>query len=326
MNAPSWAGRSVLVTGGTGFIGANLVRALLALRARTHVLLRPTSSTWRLADCIRDVEWDTANLCDFPALARVIHAARPDFIFHLATARGIGPQDRARYATTGILGATHLIEALRQRPQCKLVVAGTSLEYAACEGPIPEDHLLAPNTLHGAVKAAAGLLYRQAAQAEGLAISQLRLFHVYGAWESGHRFLPTAIEAALAGKPVPLAAGDSRRDWVHVDDVVDAFLRAAGLAAPGEIFNVGTGVEHGNHDVLAALERVTGQPIQTSSGKIAARPTDSSHRHADITLARRRLGWVPKDNLADGIRRTLAWRQIHPQAWKHETDAAPIVL
>lgn len=326
MNAPSWAGRSVLVTGGTGFIGANLVRTLVEMRARVRVLLRPTSSPWRLAGCLEGITRHTGDVRDLPALSRIVHEARPDFIFHLATARGTREGDRARYAETVILGATYLIEALRRRPQCKLVVAGTSLEYAPCEGPIAEDHPLVPATLHGAVKAAAGMLYQQAARAEGLAIAQLRLFHVYGPWESGHRFLPTALRAAMAGEPVPLAATDSRRDWVYVDDVVEAHLRAAELAAAGEVFNVGTGTEHTNEDVVAALERAIGRPVRRATAAIAPRPTDSAHRYADITRARLRLGWAPRNDLAAGIGRTLEWLRSHPQAWKHETDAAPLVV
>lgn len=320
-----WAGRSVLVTGATGFIGANLVRQLLPLQARVHVLARPTSSTWRLDDCRQDLVIHRGDLCNYPDLTCLFNRVCPDICFHLATERGTQTSGRIGYVQTSILGAAHLLELLRQRPDCRLVVSGSSTEYAPASGPIPETHPLQPVTLHGAVKASASLLYQQAALAQQLAISQLRLFHVYGPWESSHRFLPQAIQLARAGQPIPLVAGLSRRDWVHVDDVVRALLVAAFPEAPAGIYNIGSGVEFTNDQVLDALESVLGYPLTRWVDAMDRRPTDSEHRYADIALARERLGWRPRFTLADGIRHTLTWLELNPAAWVREEGDAPVV-
>lgn len=325
MAAEHWQGRRTLVTGASGFVGANLVRRLLALGANVHILLRRDSPTWRLTDCLQQLTIHTADLADAASLAAAFEQSRPQDVFHLATARGSGASQRLAYIATSILGTAHLIEALRgSAPDARLVAAGSSLEYAPSDGPIAESHPLLPDTLHGAVKVSAGLLLRQAAQSEGLAISQLRMFHVYGPWESGHRFLPTAIRLGLAGQPIPLAAGQSRRDWVHVDDVVSALLAAAAPQAPAGIFNIGSGVEHGNEALLDTLEAVLQRPLARLPSAMPARPTDQAHRYADIGLAHRQLGWQPQYDLARGLRSTLAWLDQFPAAWDNEHGAAPL--
>jgi nucleoside-diphosphate-sugar epimerase len=245
-------------------------------------------------------------------------------IFHLATARGTHDQSRLRYIETNILGAANLIECLSLQPSSKLVMAGSSLEYAPSNGPISEAHPLIPNTVHGAIKIAAGLIAQQAAQSENLAISQLRIFHVYGPWESAHRFMPQAILHALEGRPVPLVEGLSRRDWIHVDDVVSALLMAAAPHAPVGIFNVGSGKEHSNDEVLNTLELILSRPVTRQIAALPKRPTDSEHRYASIELAASALGWYPRFDLAQGIKNTLDWLQAFPQAWRTEQGASPI--
>lgn len=320
-----WRNRPVLITGATGFVGANLVRRLQSLQARVHALVRPNSSTWRLDDCREGLTIVVGDLRRYEELERAVASTQPDVIFHLATARGTSDKGRLGYVETSILGSAYLIECLRQLPDSRLLIAGSSTEYAPADGPIPETHPILPSTLHGAVKAAAGILLRQAALTENLAISQLRIFHVYGPWESSHRLLPQAILHARAGKPVPLVAGISRRDWIHVDDVVRALLMAALPQAPVGVFNVGSGVEHTNDEVLDTLASVLACPVTRLAAVLPKRPTDSEHRYADIALARAQLGWSPRFNLAQGIQNTLSWLDAFPDAWLREQGTAPVV-
>jgi nucleoside-diphosphate-sugar epimerase len=313
--------RRVLVTGGTGFIGANLVRRLVDEHADVHVLQRPGANPWRLADRAHKFTVHEA-VVGVGRLTPLINGIDPHAIFHLATTRGMGVPDRYTHLQTGVLGAAQLIDALHLRPNCRLIIAGSSLEYAPSEKAIPETHPLAPSTLHGAVKAASSLLYEYAAKESGFAITQLRLFHVYGPWESPHRFLPTAIRMALAGKKLPLASAESRRDWVHVEDVVAAMIIAARQDAHTGIFNIASGREHSNIDILALLQQILGIPIATLPGALAARPTDSPHRFAEITRARERLDWMPRFDLERGIRHTVDWWRDHPEI-DNQTDGYP---
>jgi nucleoside-diphosphate-sugar epimerase len=318
-----WKNRPVLITGATGFVGANLVRKLQGLQAKVHVMLRSNSSTWRIDDCRSELTIAQGDLSHYKDVQHVIEMTRPEVIFHLATARGTQDKSRLRYVETNVLGVAHLLECMDHLPATRLILAGSSLEYAPSEWPIPESHPLIPNTLHGAVKLAAGMLAKQAAQAENFAISQLRIFHVYGPWESAHRFLPQAILHAIEGRPMPLVEGLSRRDWVHVDDVVRALLIAASPDSPLGIFNIGSGTEHSNEEVMTTLESVLSRPITRQVAGLPRRATDSEHRCANIELAASALGWKPRLSLAQGIQKTLVWRESFPDVWRMQHGDAP---
>ncbi len=320
-----WSGRRVLITGANGFIGANLTRQLLSYQADIHIVLRQGGAAWRLDDCVDRLTVHVADVSNFDQILRTVTACRPQTIFHLATERGIADEQRMRYVQTTVIGAVNLVEVLRRQSNCRLIVAGSSLEYGPCDGPISESNTLTPHTLHGAVKAAASVLFSQAAQEDNLQISQLRLFHVYGPWESGHRFLPTIIRSGLNDQSIGLTAGQSRRDWVYVLDVVDAFLLAAQPEVPIGTFNIGSGLEHSNDEVLGVVESLMGRKIPRSSKLLTARLTDQAHRFANISAAKAALGWSPQYDLATGIKCTLDWVRNFPAARTNEQGVVPIV-
>ena len=326
MSSDYWKLRSVLVTGGSCFVAATLIRRLLALNARVHALVRPTSNLWRLEQCLDRIAVHQGDITDVAGMSRILAATMPDAIFHLATAKGSDTEPR-QYVETSILGSSNLIELLRaERPCAHMIVTGSSTEYAPSDSALSESSPLGPVTLHGAVKAAAGLLYSHAARAHGLRIKQLRLFHVYGPWESPYRFLPTALNCLRTGKAIPLAAGESRRDWIHVDDVVDALLLAGTADSARDLFNIGSGVEYTNAEVLAILEELTGQKLRTQPGALPQRTTDSAHRIADISLAKTELGWSPKFSLSEGMANTLNWLEQMPGVFDRSIGTPPTVI
>lgn len=321
--ASHFRGRRLLVTGGAGAIAANLIRALLAAGCRVDATVRPGGQAWRLTGLGEALTRHTVDVGDADALERVFAQLRPEFVFHLATPRGHDAAARDEMLRVNVLGAQALLGCARRHAVERLVVAGSSLEYAPAHTALKETDPIAPLTWHGATKAAAAVLYRQAAAEHGVPVSLLRLFHVYGPWESAHRLAPTAIRAALSGAPMPMTAGGIRRDWVYVDDVCEALLLAAEKAAPGDVFNIGSGVETSNEALVACVESVLGRSVRRSAGELPPRVTDAEHRFADRSLAQARLGWVPRYSLADGLRQTAAWHAQHPTAWSDPADKKP---
>jgi nucleoside-diphosphate-sugar epimerase len=275
---------------------------------------------------LAQVETHVAGLTDAEALHRAFTRARPAVVLHLATPRGEDEAARVRILETTLMGAIHLLRLAREFSVQQLVVAGSSLEYRPSDAPLAEDAPIEPTTVHGAAKAAASLLYRQAALETGLPVCVLRFFHVYGPWESRHRLLPTAIRAALDGTPLPMTGAGIARDWVFVADVVDAVLRAAGLDRPGEIVNVGSGREYCNEAVVECVAGTLERRIEIVTGAFPPGPADVAHRCADRRKAGRLLGWVPQVTLADGVRHTIEWFQSNPAAWSASTDGRPSVL
>jgi nucleoside-diphosphate-sugar epimerase len=321
--AARYCGARVLVTGAAGFVGANLIRTLARAGCVPHAVIRPGCRAWRLDDIADQLEFHQADVADEIAFEAAFARARPEFVIHLAAPRGITAAARDAMLRVNVLAATSLLGLVRKYAVRRLVVTGTALEYAPSAFALTERSPVAPLTWHGATKAAAHVLFRQAAHADGLSVVLLRLFHVYGPWESAHRLAPTAIRAALSGTPLALTGPGIRRDWVYVSDVVEALLLAMNNGNAGDVFNVGSGVETANEEFVACVEWVTGRKTPIAPAAIAPRVTDTAHRFADCTFAREVLGWTPRHDLQSGVRCTIEWYKAHPHAWSATVDMRP---
>jgi UDP-glucose 4-epimerase len=285
-----------LVTGAGGFVGRHLCARLVA-------------DGWEVIGTVRPGAFLPPGVASLPVdLTRPFDAPDVDVAFHLAAAREKATsQERAATAAVNALSGLHLVEALPA--SCRAVVRlGSSTEYAELDGPMAEDAPLRPRGFFGASKAAGSLLLTAAAQERGLRATVLRAFQVYGPGDKPGRFVPTVLRAARSGQVLPLTAAGSRRDWVHVDDVVEACLRAA-LAddlPAGQVLNIGTGVQTSNEELVALAAEVTGRTITTAVGAHPGRSWDAASWVCDPSLARRLLGWEAATDLREGLARTWA--------------------
>lgn len=288
-----------LVLGAGGFVGRHLCARLRADGWDVVGTVRP--------DPVGGVSPGAVpvDLADPAALTRAVRAVDPDVAFHLAAGRARATAaERAATAAVNTDAGLHLVEALGKR--CRAVVRlGSSTEYAALDGPMDETAPLNPRGFFGATKAAGSLLLVAAAQERGLRAAVLRAFQVYGAGDHAGRLVPTVLRAARDGTMLPLTARGSRRDWVHVDDVVDACVRAAAAdhLPSGTVLNVGTGRQTANEELVAVAERATGRRIRTDVGAHPGRSWDTGSWVSDPSLARALLGWMPDVELEDGLRR-----------------------
>ena len=291
-----------LVLGAGGFVGRHLCRRLVADGWEVVGTVRP-GSTAGLAGAV------PVDLADPGALAEVVAAAQPDVAFHLAAARArASSAERVATAAVNTGSCLHLVEALG--PACRAVVRlGSSTEYAASPAPMDEDVPLAPRGLFGATKAAGSLLLTAAAAERGLHAVVLRAFQVYGSGDHPGRLVPTVLRAARTGEVLALTAPGLRRDWVHVDDVVEACLRAAQAddLPSGTVLNIGTGRQTANEELVAAAERVTGRRIRTEVGAHPGRSWDTASWVSDPSRARALLGWVATTDLESGLAR--CWQE-----------------
>ena len=289
-----------LVTGAGGFVGRHLCERLVAEGWEVRGLVRPGAG---VPPGVQRVEVD---LTDPAALADAV--GEPDVAFHLAAARAKGSAaERAATAAVNALSGFHLVEALP--PSCRAVIRlGSSTEYAEVAGPMSESAPLHPRGFFGATKAAGSLLLAAAASERGVRSAVLRAFQVYGPGDKPDRFVPTVLRAARSGEELPLTVPGQRRDWVHVDDVVSACLLAAAAddLPPGQVLNVGTGVQTANEELVALASEVTGRPIRTVVGAHPGRSWDAASWVCDPSLARSLLGWEPRLDLRAGLAATWA--------------------
>lgn len=312
-----------LVTGANGFVGANLVRYLLSNGHEVTAVVRPGGTPWRLEGVAgaRRVEVD---LGDPGAVEAAALAERPDWIMHLAAHGGYSWQQDLRPMVAVNIECTDALLRAARETGAALVHAGSSSEYGYKDHAPVEDERIEPNSHYAVTKAAGTHLCRLAAATHGQRAVTLRLYSVYGPWEEHGRLMPTLVHRARAGTWPPLVGPDTARDFVWIDDVCDAFVRAASepLDDPGAVFNIGSGRQTTLRDVVAAAAEVFGVAQEPRWGSMAQRRWDTTVWVSDPGAAERALGWRAGTPLRDGLARLGAWMDAHPDAAaRHGADA-----
>jgi nucleoside-diphosphate-sugar epimerase len=307
-----YEGRDVLVTGASGFLGAHLLRRLAGLGARCTGLHRPGSSLSRLVGLPSNVRLVASDLQDREGLSRAVVARPPRVVFHLA-AYGVDPKqkDLGTAFQSNVIGFVNLVESLRSVPLDAFVNTGTCSEYpGGIDRPLVETDPVEPQGPYAMSKAAAVSLGQMLARTEKRPIVTLRPFTFYGPLERPDRLIPHVISSVVKGQDIRMTGGRQTRDFIYVDDVVEAYLRAAVPPVElGEVFNIGSGTAT---TVLALVERLrdlAGSMAPMLVGAIPYRENEMWHLCADIRKARQRLGWSPRVSLDDGLKRMLEWHR-----------------
>jgi len=312
--------KRVILTGGSGFVGANLARRLLRDGHELHLLLRPEYAAWRIAEILDHAAPHQIDLADHERVANVVNAIRPDWIFHLAAFGAYSTQtDVRRMVDTNILGTVNLVEACLKAGFEAFVNTGSSSEYGLKDHAPSEDELLEPNSEYAVTKAAATLFCRHRALSRGVQLPTLRLYSVYGPYEEPSRLVPTLITRGLRGEFPPLVDPETARDFVYVDDVVEAYLLAASRPEqePGAIYNVGTGVQTKLRDAVEVARRafdIEAEPVWQS---MPARRWDTNVWVADCWKIRDALGWQSRFDFEQGFRATVEWFRENAAATSH---------
>ncbi|HET8528712.1 MAG TPA: NAD-dependent epimerase/dehydratase family protein [Gaiellaceae bacterium] len=296
-----------VVTGGAGFIGSNLVDALLARGDEVHVLDD-------LSKGKRENVADAAELhvADVRAPADVLDVARPEVVFHLAAQADVRVSvERPDHdADVNVLGTVRVLEAAR-RHGARVVFASTGgAIYGECDGPAPEEAPRRPLAPYGASKLCGEEYLATWNRLYGTEHVSLRFGNVYGPRQEPHgeAGVVAIFMGLLQEGGTPRIYGDGRqtRDYVFVGDVVDAALRAAAHDGGG-VFNVGTGVETSVLELYEAIVEATG--IAREPDHAEPRLGELQRSVLDPSAAGRALGWRAGTSLPAGLRATWAWVQ-----------------
>jgi len=329
--------KTLLVTGGAGFIGSALVRHLLSQTDWKVVNLDKLTYAGNLdslpgAESHPNYRFERVDICDRPEVERVFREHRPDAVMHLAAESHVdrsidGP---AEFIRTNVEGTGVLLEVARDywqglegaaRQAFRFHHVSTDEVYGDLGregGLFTEETPYRPSSPYSASKAASDHLVRAWHRTYGLPVLITNCSNNYGPYQFPEKLIPLMILNARAGKPLPIyGKGDQVRDWLYVDDHVRALLRVLEAGRPGETYNIGGHNEKTNLEVVQSLCAILeAQAPDKPAGvaryadlitHVADRPGHDLRYAIDAGKIERELGWTPQETFDTGLSKTVAW-------------------
>jgi nucleoside-diphosphate-sugar epimerase len=308
--------KRVVITGATGFVGANLAERLVHDGHSVYLLLREGSQSWRIEHLLPHLRPVVVNLLDRQGLKEALKPIRPDWIFHLAAYGAYAWQEDLDTALqTNFLGTINLVEACREIEFEAFINTGSSSEYGLKGYAPSEDDFLNPNSYYAVTKASATLFCGYIAQSFNLPIYTLRLYSVYGPYEDPRRLIPTLILKGLESALPPLVHPEVARDFIFTEDVNNACMLVASRARMlpfGSIYNVGTGRQTTLRNIVELTRRIFDISSEPQWSTMEGRSWDTNIWVANNSKLRA-TGWKQEYEFEDGYSQTIAWFRNNPR-------------
>lgn len=299
----------ILVTGASGFVGANLFKRLAAHRRDVYAVVRE-SKGWRLAD-IHDDHIVAADITDRNAVKNLIDAIAPKTVFDCVAYGAYSFEENADLIyETNFAAVVRMVEALAKKDLAAYVHAGSSSEYGTnCTAPVEAAPRM-PDSHYAVSKSAVSDYLAHVGEHRKVPCVNLRLYSVYGPLEDTSRLVPNLLRQSLKGQFPPFVDPRTSRDFVHVDDVCGAFIQAAVRMHPdiyGQSFNIGTGVRTTIADLAETTRHLFDIREAPRFGSMEGRAWDLPDWYANPARAETALGWKATIDLAQGLKRTSEW-------------------
>jgi len=303
------------ITGGTGFVGANIVRTLVQNKKHVALLVRDRKLNWRLSD-IRSKLTIYESDIEKTDFAAIFAKEKPTIIFHLAAYGAMPKEDNLdTMVETNVIALVRLLQTVQNCRSVRLFVnTGSSSEYGVKEQKMRETDAPCPVNDYGVSKAAATLYCQKFSVHSTCSVVTLRLFSPYGYFEQSTRFIPSVISCGLDNKPMSASSKTFVRDFIFIEDVVQAYMKTVLMNSKklnGQIINIGSGKQYTLGSVVHTVESLFSMPLNISwnSSIKQQRQVEPSMWEADISKAEKLLRWSPKYSLAEGLKKTIEWRK-----------------
>lgn len=329
----------ILVTGGAGFIGSAVVRRLLS--STNHQVINVDKLTY--SGCLDSLgKWKTdakhrlerVDIADRKEVERVFREHHPEYVLHLAAESHVdrsidGP---SAFIQTNLVGTGTLLEVATdywrtliegRKDSFRFQHISTDEVFGSLgpnDAPFTENSVYQPNSPYSASKAGSDHLVRAWHHTFGLPVVTTNCSNNYGPYQFPEKLIPLAIEKCLRGENIPVyGTGENVRDWLFVEDHVDALLLVMSKGVTGQTYNIGGNAEWKNIDLIQLLcstldeavkstNRVPfGRPYSSLIKFVTDRPAHDKRYAIDFSKITNKLGWKPKENLQSGLKRTVEW-------------------
>ena len=303
----------LLVTGGAGFIGSEFVRRGVRRGYGITVFdkLSYAGDLERLGEVDGEINFLKGDVADRETVESVIRAERPDAVVHWAAESHVDRSisDATPFIDANIKGTQVLLESAKKYGINKFVNISTDEVYGDLreEGQFSETTALNPSSPYSVSKASADMLGRAYQRTYGLPVITVRPSNNYGPWQFPEKLIPVAILKAFNRQKVPVyARGENVREWLFVSDCADAVFEVLEKGTPGEVYNVGSGEEKRNIDVVKAILKILGRPEELIEF-VKDRPGHDFRYSLDSGKIEKHIGWKRKTLFSEGIEKTVKW-------------------
>jgi dTDP-glucose 4,6-dehydratase len=334
----------IIITGGAGFIGSNLIR-LLIQETKHSVLnldaLTYAGNTHSLTDIVENHRYSFkhVDICNATAVAAAFTEFQPDWVMHLAAEshvdRSIDGPDA--FVQTNVIGTFNMLQAARThydslndeaKSNFRFLHVSTDEVYGSLgdEGLFSENTPYDPHSPYSASKAASDHFARAWADTYGLPVLVTNCSNNYGPFQFPEKLIPVVILKALRGEPIPVyGKGENVRDWLYVGDHAEALYTVISKGTIGETYNIGGYNERTNLDLVKLLcklldelkPRADGKPYAEQINFVADRPGHDLRYAIDASKIKRELGWTPNQDHSSGFRKTVMW-YLDNMAWTED--------
>jgi nucleoside-diphosphate-sugar epimerase len=292
--------KKVLITGGQGFLGSHLVKALLEQQAKVYVLDIAAVSNQA------DVQYYQINLLDYTTLKNCMASIKPDIIYHLAASLNRTRDFTEAHAllNTNLNGTVNLLNVLRDVPYQKLIYVSTSEVYGGnnIKSPFKEDGSFIPASPYALSKYCAEVAIQTFSEIYLKNYTILRLFNFYGPGLPNHFFISQLIEKLKTHADFDMTKGEQKRDFLYIKDVISALLLAQSSKANQSVFNVCSGQGACIKDIALEIKNILNSASHINFGALNYRENEVWNMIGDYRKIKEALGWQPNYSLKDGMR------------------------
>ena len=307
----------ILVTGGCGFIGSEFVRQAVRKGHQICVVDKLTyaGDIERIKDVYEKIAFYKADITNHEFLEHILKVERPQAIAHFAAETHVDRSliDASPFLDSNIKGTQVLLNLCRRYPASKFINISTDEVYGelGAEGHFIEDSPLLPNSPYSVSKAAADMLGRAYFRSHGVPVITVRPSNNYGPWQYPEKLIPVVILRALHDEKIPVyGTGENVREWLYTGDCAAAILRILEAGKPGEIYNVGSGEESKNIEVVKMILDILAKPYDLIEF-VKDRPGHDFRYSMDFSKIKKELRWSPEVNFSQGLEQTVKWYLEH---------------